>query len=109
MANNGFGNYSNGATGAYTDRSMASLLLSNGIYLAFRFDFSLDYEYYFSYNLKTGDPAGMQVQFFHNPSPESEGTPIGNPVMAPFIPVDQPGQDFDSAIFGELGKQEKIQ
>lgn len=91
-----------GATGGSDDPCQTSLLLSYSAYLAYKMNLSDNYEYYASMNLKTDDPAGMEIAFYHNLTAVSSGTAINSSVAVPIIPYTQPGQVVPSAIFGGL-------
>lgn len=91
-----------GATGGSDDPCQTSLLRFYSAYLAYKMTLSDSYEYYASMNLKTDDPAGMEIAFYHNPTAASNGTVINSSVAVPIIPANQPGQIVPSATFGGL-------
>lgn len=91
-----------GATGGTDDPCRASLLGLPDAFLAYQMDLSDAYEYYASMNLKTDDPAGVELVFYHNTTATASGTQIGSPVTVPIIPATQPGQVLSSDIFSGL-------
>jgi len=97
-----FNGTTQGATGGDDDPCQSSLLRFYSAYLAYQMDLSDTYEYYVSMNLKTDDPAGAELIFYHNIVAEASGTTIGDPIAVPTIPANQPGQVMSSAIFGDL-------
>ncbi|MEZ5045293.1 MAG: Ig-like domain-containing protein [Saprospiraceae bacterium] len=101
-AENIFNGTTLGATGGEDDPCRSSLLRFYSAYLAYQMDLSATYEYYASMNLKTDDPAGMEIAFYHNPTAAASGTVINSPVVVPIIASNQPGQVVSSAIFNGL-------
>ncbi|MEZ5038882.1 MAG: Ig-like domain-containing protein [Saprospiraceae bacterium] len=97
-----FNGTTEGATGGEDDPCRSSLLRFYSAFLAYQMNLSDTYEYYVSLNVKTDDPAGAELAFYHNTIAEAEGTAIGNPALVPNIPSNQPGQVISSAIFGDL-------
>jgi len=92
-----------GATGAYTDRCVASLLGVHNSHLSYKMEGLSDaYEYYATLNLKTDDPAGAQLAFYHSSIAEAGGTLIGSPIDISTIVYTSPGQVMSTGFFSGL-------